>query len=112
MAVALDAEAMQYLISRIAQLILTVSFNELMLRRDLCNLRSAGIIKNANAIENAELLNFLQLHPAEIAIQSFYEMVVQKNQYLLIKNVMFNLQSCGRVMLLISDFRKGNVFSI
>ncbi|KRZ66559.1 hypothetical protein T10_12281 [Trichinella papuae] len=45
MAVALDAEAMQYLISRIAQLILTVSFNELMLRRDLCNLRSAGIIK-------------------------------------------------------------------
>ncbi|KRZ01339.1 hypothetical protein T11_13429 [Trichinella zimbabwensis] len=56
MAVALDAEAMQYLISRIAQLILTVSFNELMLRRDFCNLRGAGII-NISLFKSEKYLN-------------------------------------------------------
>ncbi|KRY30291.1 Unconventional myosin-Va [Trichinella spiralis] len=46
MIVPFDAEAMQCLFSDIAKLILTVSFNELMFRRDLCNLRSGVRIKH------------------------------------------------------------------
>ncbi|KRZ63649.1 hypothetical protein T08_3952, partial [Trichinella sp. T8] len=45
MIVTFDAKAMQCLFSDIAKLILTVSFNELMFRRDLCNLRSGVRIK-------------------------------------------------------------------
>ncbi|KRX81510.1 Unconventional myosin-Va, partial [Trichinella sp. T6] len=46
MIVPFDAKAMQCLFSDIAKLILTVSFNELMFRRDLCNLRSGVRIKH------------------------------------------------------------------
>ncbi|KRY70441.1 Unconventional myosin-Va [Trichinella pseudospiralis] len=46
MTVPFDAKAMQYLFSDIAKLVLTVSFNELMFRRDLCNLRSGVRIKH------------------------------------------------------------------
>ncbi|KRZ64213.1 hypothetical protein T08_16140 [Trichinella sp. T8] len=45
MTVSFDATAMQCLFSDIAKLIFTVSFNELMFRRDLCNLRSGVRIK-------------------------------------------------------------------
>ncbi|KRX16530.1 Unconventional myosin-Va [Trichinella nelsoni] len=46
MIVPFDAKAMLCLFSDIAKLILTVSFNELMFRRDLCNLRSGVRIKH------------------------------------------------------------------